>query len=117
MGNDRLLSTSGDGFWTPELKKVRAQLRREKKRDMRGAERKRLAKVLSAMIAARLRQVAARRVLWWSHCMRSDARLAWRTIRTDALNRRAGTKKQEVSEKDRRKKEEATALLEKRKKY
>ena len=58
-----------DGFWTPELKQVRKQLRREKKRDLRGTERKRLAKLLSAMIAMRMRQVAAKRVLWWAQGM------------------------------------------------
>ena len=32
------------GFWTKELKQVRAQLRKAKRRDMRGIERRRLAK-------------------------------------------------------------------------
>ena len=41
------------------------------------------------MIAARLRQVAAKRVLWCARCMKTNGRIAWRTVRTDALNKRA----------------------------
>ena len=36
--------------------------------------------------------MSVRRVLWCSHCLRTDARLARRKIRTEALNKPAGIK-------------------------
>ena len=70
----------------------RKQLRKAKRQDVRGAERRRLAKVFSGLIEPRLKRLAARRVLWWARCLRTDARTAWREIRTDGLNKRAGIK-------------------------
>ena len=43
-----------------EMMKVRAQFRKTKRERMRGAERKRLAKVLAAIIELRIRQMAAK---------------------------------------------------------
>ena len=59
----RKSGVQSDFIRRPELKRIRKQLRKKKKRNLRGEERKRLAKVLAPVIAARLRQVAAKRVL------------------------------------------------------
>ena len=79
-------------FWTPEMKAKRKELRKAKKKDLRGNDRRRFARELTHLINARLKQISAQRVLWWANCLRNDARRAWNKIRTDALNKRAGIK-------------------------